>query len=126
VRSEMRRLRTIARKKGLCPLHMTPLVCITCEARRGSPSWAGTDDELEELFALSDRVAPYLAQIPAAGVCPLFGCGGKLFCEPCYNAAAARITVPDDLYTPQELARYAALQNYLQGVDISIGRPDAV
>jgi hypothetical protein len=117
----MRRLRTIARKKGLCPLHMTPLVCITCAARRGGPSWAGTQDELEELFALDDRMGPYRDQIPAAGVCPLFRCGGKLFCEPCYNAAAARIVVPDDLYTPDERVRLHELMGLL-GVKETPGR----
>jgi hypothetical protein len=121
-----RRLRKLASRAGLCYVHLTPLVCVTCEARRGSPAWAGTDDELEELCALYDRMAPYLDQIPAAGVCPLFSCGGKLFCEPCYNATAARIVLPDDLYTPEELARYAELRSYLQHNDINIGSPDAV
>jgi hypothetical protein len=111
-----RRIRKLASRAGLCHVHMTPLVCVTCEARRGSPSWAGTQAELEELYALDDRCGPYRDQIPAAGVCPLFRCGGKLFCEPCYNAAA-RIVFPDDLYSPEELARYAELRSYLQYKD---------
>jgi hypothetical protein len=122
-----RRLRTLASRAGLCHVHMrTRLICVTCEARRGSPAWDGTDDELEELCALIESQEPYYAKIPAAGVCPLVGCGGKLFCDTCYTAAAARIVLPDDLYTPAERRRYAELIRYLQHKDITIGSHNAV
>jgi hypothetical protein len=113
-----KRLRKLASRAGRCHAHMTALVCVTCEARRGEPAWAGTDDELEELAALSERTAPYYAHIAPAGVCPVFGCGGKLFCEPCYNAAAMRVVLPPDLYTTEEVARYRELIVYLQHKDI--------
>jgi hypothetical protein len=106
-------------------VHMTPLVCVTCEARRLHPVWRGTEAELQELCALVDRTEPYDRQLPSAGVCPLFGCGGELFCEPCYNAAAARIVLPDDLYSPEEWARYAVLKRYLQHKDAPTRSPDA-
>jgi hypothetical protein len=100
-----KRLNALARRAGLCHVHLTPFVCVRCEARRGDPVWNGTDAELEEFLALTARTDAYDRQIPAAGVCPLFGCGGQLFCEPCYNAAAAKVRVPDDVYTADEWQR---------------------
>jgi hypothetical protein len=82
------------------------------------PVWLGTDAELQELLDLDQRVAPYRDQLPSAGVCPLFRCGGELYCEPCYNVAASRLRLPDDLHTAEELARYAELKRYLQHKDI--------
>jgi hypothetical protein len=118
-----KRLRKLASRAGLCHIHLIRLVCVLCEARRGEPVWTGTDAELEELVALCDRQAPYYAQLPSAGVCPLFGCGGTRYCEPCYNAAAARVRLPDDLFSPEEWARYAVLKGYVQHQDAEA--PDA-
>jgi hypothetical protein len=104
---------------------MIKLVCVRCEARRMAPVWTGTDAELQELLDLDQRVAPYRDQLPSAGVCPLFGCGGKMYCEPCYNAAASRMRLPDDLHTAEELARYAELKGKLQHRDTPTRSPDA-
>jgi hypothetical protein len=117
-----RRIRMLARRAGRCHIHTTHrLWCFTCEGHRAEPAWSGTNEELEELCAFIDRAVPYYAHIPTAGVCPLSGCGGALYCEPCYNAASARVRLPDDLYTPEERTRYAALMRYVDCKEIRIG-----
>jgi hypothetical protein len=114
MRSELRRMRTIAKQVGLCSRHMAPIFCVRCEARRAEPMWTGTEAELQELLDLDDRCLPYRHQIPTAGVCAVAGCQGDLYCEICYKVAAARVVIPDDVHTPEELARYVELLGHIQ------------
>jgi hypothetical protein len=104
VRSELRRLQTIARALNCCPQHGTRLQCV-CDY-----TWTGTAAEFEELGPLTEKMSPYVDPIRPNGRCR---CGGKTWCRLCYEAAAAKITVPDDLFTAQERERYHAL---LQGI----------
>jgi hypothetical protein len=115
-----KRLQTLARRAGLCPIHMARLWCLHCTY---VGDWAGTPAQLEELLSLWRRTDPYYDDIRPQGRCP---CGGERFCEPCYNAAAARVRVPDDLYTPDERARLHELMGLLCVRD-TLGRsPDAL
>jgi hypothetical protein len=106
MRSELRRLRTIARQLNCCPTHGERLQCGPCDW-----IWTGTDAEFEELGSLLDRVALYVDSIPPNGRCR---CGSNTWCNACHKAAAATIEVPDDLFTPPELARYHELMLSMQ------------
>lgn len=110
MRSELRRLRTIAHKLNRCPRHGERLQCGLCDW-----TWTGTDAEFEELGPLADKVSPYLASIPANGRCR---CGSNTWCNACYTEAAAKIEAPDDLFSPDELARYHQLLQHMQRKDV--------
>jgi hypothetical protein len=101
------RIRSLTHRAGLCAVHMKRLWCLRCTY---VGEWAGTPAQLAELLALWRRMAPYDPDIRPQGRCP---CGGERFCETCYNAAAARVRVPADLYTPDEQARLHELMGLL-------------
>jgi hypothetical protein len=102
MRSEFRRLRTIALRRGLCPIHMERLWCAVCDY-----DWTGTESELAELGRILDKVAPYVMEsLHGYGRCGV--CGEPRWCGPCYTAAVARLAIPD-LYTPEERDRRDAL-----------------
>jgi hypothetical protein len=121
-----RRLRTLASRVGLCRAHLTPLFCVTCKVRRSELFWTGKEDELHELLDLDDRCRPYRDQIPTSGVCSVAGCQGDLYCEMCYSAAAARVVIPGDVHTPEELARYVELVGHIQHRDIPLPSGDVI
>jgi hypothetical protein len=100
-----RRLRQLASRVGLCPVHSTKLVCVRCAVRRAGARWLGTPEELSELRALYGRGQPYRDQLPRAGRCRQDGCGGPLACEPCEDNVFERVREPEDLYSPSERVR---------------------
>jgi hypothetical protein len=107
-----KRLRSLARQKGLCPVHLTPLVCNVCDWQ-----WTGTVDEWGELSHLLSRLDDTLARVPAQGRCHV---GHDLHCEPCWQHGArqALLAVPgDELYTVEEMERCMELLTRLQRKD---------
>jgi hypothetical protein len=103
-----RRLRTLASRAGLCPVHLTPLVCI-CGWR-----WVGTADEFHELGALMDRLTPYYGDLPAQGWCRH---GHEQHCWTCWQADASYAIAgvsADDLFSAEEWQRYQALLKLFQ------------
>jgi hypothetical protein len=108
MRGELRRLRRIAARMGVCPTHGTKLACGLCDFQ-----WTGTLQELRELEPLARRLDPYWDTLtPSGHICRQHGL--PLWCGPCYQAEAAQIDVPDDLFTPNEVGRYCDLVRLLQ------------
>jgi hypothetical protein len=105
MRSELRRLRTIARALNCCPRHGARLQCGPCDW-----TWTGADAQFEELRPLADRIGPYFEQIGSHGTCR---CGSGRWCHACYAEAAANIEVPDNLFTAQERERYFELSGLM-------------
>jgi hypothetical protein len=102
------RLNKIAERMNVCPIHGAPLLCGPCHFE-----WRGTDEEFRELWPLSQRVSPYFKGLtPSGRVCRT--CGTDLWCRPCYETQARQIPVPDDLFTPEELARYTKLLGHMR------------
>jgi hypothetical protein len=107
MRSELRRLQTIARKLNRCPRHPgEKLQCGPCDWM-----WTGTDAEFWELNPLQERLAPYFAHMDSQGTCR---CGSGTWCGACFEAAAAQVRVPADLFSPDERERYFALLEHMQ------------
>jgi hypothetical protein len=100
------RLHRLAAHMRCCPTHGTPLLCV-CDYK-----WMGTSEELDELAPLSARLSPYFNHLPPSG--QICRCGGRLWCGPCYETAAAKIHVPDDLMTPEERERYTTLLQHMR------------
>jgi hypothetical protein len=109
VRSEVRRLRTLASRMGCCPTHLTRLICAVCDFH-----WTGTDAECDELEPLAERVSLYLGELPTNGRCR---CGTATCCLDCYEATKRPTGAPDDVLSPQELARYHWLLGHLVPTD---------
>jgi hypothetical protein len=110
MRSEWRRLRTIARRLNRCVRHGDLLQCGPCDWE-----WTGTDAEWEELIPLTECVEPYIALMPTQGVCG--GCGQTLWCTACHTEAAQQIQVPEGLMTHEEIERYHVLKDHMQRKD---------
>ena len=105
---ELRRLRRLAARMGVCPTHGTTLACGLCAF-----DWRGSLEEFHELERLAGRLDPYWDQLtPSGHLCRQHGL--PLWCRPCYEAQAAQIEVPDDLFTPDELVRYRELVSLLR------------
>lgn len=98
-----RRLRTLARRAGRCPEHLTKFVCHTC-----TTVWAGTAAEWDELSGLLTRIEPYYPPTRPQGRCAV---GHALLCEPCWQRDAHQTlpAMPPELISDDELARLAAL-----------------
>jgi hypothetical protein len=102
------RLKRLAKQLGCCPTHGTPLYCALC-----CYSWTGTEAEWQELEPLANRISSYLDQIqPSGRVCRT--CQGDLWCRSCYESAARQSSVPDDLFTPEELSHYTQLLQHMR------------
>jgi hypothetical protein len=95
------RLKRVADTVGACPVHGILLQCV-CQY-----TWRGTDAEFWEIMPLADRVGRYFDHIRPPGRTCL--CGEKLWCRVCYESAARQVEVPEDVFTPDELARYVEL-----------------
>jgi hypothetical protein len=105
VRSELRRLRTLARQRGLCPTHMATLAC-GCTRRW---TWTGTADEWEEYGRLFDRVLPITAALYVHGTC--HRCQRDRYCEACGRERLAQGPNP---FSEDEMIRLLALMELLQ------------
>ena len=104
------RIRKIAERLQVCPIHGTPLRCGPCHFR-----WTGTDEEFWELWPLSARVEAWLERLTPSGLlCQR--CGDALWCRPCYETQARAIPLPADLFTPAELTRYDKLMAHMEEV----------
>jgi hypothetical protein len=102
------RLNKVAERMNVCPIHGTPLLCSLCQS-----VWTGTDEEFRELWPLSERIGPYFEHLALSGRVSR-DCQDPLYCRQCYEAAARQIEVPEDLFTPEELARYTELLGHMQ------------
>jgi hypothetical protein len=91
-----------------CPTHGTLLYCALYRY-----TWTSTEAEWKELEPLAGRIALYLDQIqPSGQVCR--DCRADLWCRECYESQARQIHVPDDLLSPEELARNTDLLQHMQ------------
>jgi hypothetical protein len=105
VRSELRRLRSIAQRRGLCPTHLTKLTC-GCDRRW---TWTGTPEQWAEYSGLISRVDHIYATLFVYGTCQ--GCGIERYCEPCGRERLAQGPNP---FTEEEMERMLALMERLQ------------
>ncbi len=105
------RMRKIAARLQVCPIHELPLRCGPCWFY-----WDGTEEEFWELSPLVARMEPFLEHLaPSGQVCP--ACQTDLWCRLCYEAETALVKMPDDLFTPEEYARYDALIAHMRERD---------
>jgi hypothetical protein len=107
MRSDVRRLRDIARRLKRCERHGDLLECGPCDWE-----WTGTDEEWGELIPLTECVERYMPLLPYQGVCS--GCGETLWCATCHAEALAPIQVPPDLMTSQELDRFDRVKDLMR------------
>jgi hypothetical protein len=100
VRSELRRLRSIAQRRGLCPTHLTRLTC-GCTRRW---TWTGTADEWEEYSRMLARVDHLYRPLFVHGDCPT--CDTERYCETCGREHLAQGPNP---FTEPEMERLMTL-----------------
>ena len=100
MRSELRRLRIIAQRRGLCPTHLAKLTCGCTRQWR----WTGTEGEWEEYTQLMVRAEPLYLPLFVHGDCST--CGSDRFCETCVKAHMVRGPNP---FTEPEMERMHVL-----------------
>jgi len=104
------RLGAIAQRHGLCAVHLTPLLCPSCDYR-----WVGTDAEFREVKALSDRYdrrSTHIDPPDPARVCPRHA-DAPLWCEPCFDAAVRQVKGPRVPVPAADAQRHDALMRRL-------------
>jgi hypothetical protein len=101
-----RRLRTLARRRGLCPVHSSRVWCAFCDY-----TWTGTAAELDECGALAQKSLAPEHPLPTY---PCARCGEAALCLACAERAFTRAPARHDPLTLEERGRYAALSAMLQ------------
>jgi hypothetical protein len=105
MRSELRRLRTLAQRRGFCPEHAKRPWCAHCDM-----VWQGSQAELMEVGSLAQKSQGNARPLPKVRC----QCGNDALCLDCAESIFSSEPEHPDPLTPEERERYDTLITQLQ------------